>query len=329
MGLSSLVFNMKRLKILTTIYFLYFSGVLADPTIDDNETTNEAMGDEEEKETCDEIFTNNGMNYTSFYEGAAHGIHSLSLEEIRHFFKADALKQNRIPAVNIDFRSENVTHFNAPITHQYHIHEIYEKAAVIYNKLVENPPNDVNGICACANDLTENGVMTEVVNNARQLKDIAGQSRSRRQADTRDTCRRCRDYRSCDGGCRWCSHCRRGRCADGCPRLSRCLTDCGYGCCRRCRHCRSGKRSADTDEEEENTKALIKNYFANSTEETAEEIVSSSLNWKAGTLVGPEFDNWVPYASMLTYSLPDEKGIRDFAHFIYCMLNHQKNLEKY
>ena len=81
--LSSLVFNMKRLKILTTIYFLYFSGVLADPLIDDNETTNEAIGDEEEKETCDEIFANNEMNYTSFYEGAAHGIHSLRLNIMR------------------------------------------------------------------------------------------------------------------------------------------------------------------------------------------------------------------------------------------------------
>merc|ERR1719300_1340926 len=149
------------------------------------------------------------MNYTSFYEGAAHGIHSLSLEEIRHFFKADALKQNRIPAVNIDFRSENVTHFNAPITHQYHMHEIYEKAAVIYNKLVENPPDDVNGICACANDLTENGVMTEVVNNARQLKHFGGQSRSKRAPQTGRCCRKnCTN--TCSGCCRHCSHCRRG-----------------------------------------------------------------------------------------------------------------------
>merc|ERR1712198_569027 len=213
--LSSVVFNMKRL--LTTIYFLYFSGVLADPTIDDNETTNEAMGDEEEKETCDEIFTNNGMNYTSFYEGAAHGIHSLSLEEIRHFFKADAPKQNRIPTVNIDFRSENVIHFNAPIwgyenrfdtwalkimdwfmlndqpylyqnrantlekiTHQYHMHEIYQKAAVIYQQLVANSPENVTEVCKCTNDLTGNGIMTDVVDIARQLKQFGGKSREGR-----------------------------------------------------------------------------------------------------------------------------------------------------
>ena len=81
--LSSLIFNMIRLQILTvtTVYFLYFSGVLALPTIDDNEIINEfnANNGEEEKETCDEIFANNGMNYSTFYEGAAHGIHSLRL----------------------------------------------------------------------------------------------------------------------------------------------------------------------------------------------------------------------------------------------------------
>ena len=37
------------------------------------------------------------------------------LEEIRHFFKADAPEHNRIPTVNIDFRSEDVIHFNAPL----------------------------------------------------------------------------------------------------------------------------------------------------------------------------------------------------------------------
>ena len=74
---------MKRLKFLTTIYFLYFSGVLAHLTIDDNETTNEVDREEEEKETCNEIFATNGMNYTSFYEGAAHGIHSLRLNIMR------------------------------------------------------------------------------------------------------------------------------------------------------------------------------------------------------------------------------------------------------
>ena len=75
---------MIRLQILTTIYFLHFSGVLALPTIDGNEITNEDNANigEEGKETCEDIFANNGMNYTSFHEGAAHGIHSLRLNII-------------------------------------------------------------------------------------------------------------------------------------------------------------------------------------------------------------------------------------------------------
>ena len=74
---------MKGLKVLKTICFLYFSGVLACPTID--ESTNEANANvkEEDKETCNEIFANNGMNYTSFHVGAAHGIHSLRLNIMR------------------------------------------------------------------------------------------------------------------------------------------------------------------------------------------------------------------------------------------------------
>merc|ERR1712198_674738 len=179
-----------------------------------------------------------------------------------------------------------------------------------------------NGICACANDLTENGVMTEVVNIARQLKHFGGQSRSGRQRYRQGS--RCQSSRcaSCGRGCTSCSHCRNAqsfRYDD-----TRCDVNV-YGRGRRpCnRNYYVGKRSADTDDEVENTNALIDNYLANSTEETAEKIVSSAASWKAGTLVGPKFDKWVPYAAMLTYSLPDEKGIRDFAHFIYCMLNHQ------
>ena len=65
--------------------------------------------------TCEEVFSNAGLNYSSFWKGAAHGIHSLSLEEIRYFFDAEAPENNKIPTVNIDFRSEDVIHFSAPL----------------------------------------------------------------------------------------------------------------------------------------------------------------------------------------------------------------------
>ena len=93
------------------ILVLYSSSVLVvslPATDDDAVAENKIL-------TCDEVFSNAGLNYSSFWKGAAHGIHSLSLEEIRYFFEPEAPEDNKIPTVNIDFRSEDVIHFNAPL----------------------------------------------------------------------------------------------------------------------------------------------------------------------------------------------------------------------
>ena len=68
-----------------------------------------------ESKTCFSIFSDHGMNFSSFYQGVAHGVHALSLEEIRHFFKADAPEDNHIPTVNTDFRAESPVLYNAPL----------------------------------------------------------------------------------------------------------------------------------------------------------------------------------------------------------------------
>merc|ERR1712126_57118 len=138
-----------------------------------NNDVNDNLDDKDNKVVqCKDVFTNAGLNYSSFFAGAAHGIHSLSLEEIRYFF-----------------RSENVIHFSAPLwgysdrfdtwalkimdwfmlndnpylyetgtnvmekfSHQYHMHEIYTRAVKTYNELVENPPA-TDALCMCANDV--------------------------------------------------------------------------------------------------------------------------------------------------------------------------------
>merc|ERR1712142_912246 len=66
-------------------------------------------------EKCVEIMARNGLNFSSFWHGAGHGIHSLSLEEIRYYFEADAPEENRIPVVNTNLSSENTILFNAPL----------------------------------------------------------------------------------------------------------------------------------------------------------------------------------------------------------------------
>ena len=68
-----------------------------------------------EIKNCFQIFSDHGMNFSSFYQGVAHGVHALSLEEIRHFFKADAPEKNHIPTVNTDFRADNPVLYNAPL----------------------------------------------------------------------------------------------------------------------------------------------------------------------------------------------------------------------
>jgi len=264
--------------------------------------------------SCDEVFTSSGLNYSSFWKGAAHGIHSLSLEEIRHFFKADAPEDNKIPTVNIDFRSEDVIHFSAPLwgyeerfeswalkimdwfmmnnkpylyetgtnaleklTHQYHMQEIYQRAAVIYKDLLDNPPTDPE-LCTCANDVTANGILKEVVNIARQLK-----------------------YRA-----------RSGRAKPG-P---------GGGCSFRSYEsywCSSNKYVIEKrDTRVEELRRLREEYLNNSNEQTANDLLSADP-WIPGTLARP--DQWVSYSAMLTYSLPSQQGIRDFATFIFCKLN--------
>merc|ERR1712126_740267 len=181
-----------------------------------NNDVNDNLDDKDDKVVqCKNVFTNAGLNYSSFFAGAAHGIHSLSLEEIRYFFKPDAPEDNKIPTVNIDFRSENVIHFSAPLwgysdrfdtwalkimdwfmlndhpylyetgtnvmekfSHQYHMHEIYTRAVKTYNELVENPPA-TDALCMCANDVTSNGILAEVVSIAKQLKYRAREARAR------------------------------------------------------------------------------------------------------------------------------------------------------
>merc|ERR1719186_1733117 len=162
----------------------------------------------------------NGLNFSSFWHGAAHGLHSLSLEEIRHYFEPDAPEENKIPVVNTNLSAEQTILFNAPLrgydkdlqtmalevmayfmlhdkpdfyqqsvntleklTHQYHMHEIYTAAAPIYKKMKEDPPTDQE-LCPCVNDVTSNGILTELVNIAKLLKYFGRQEEEEYMADS-------------------------------------------------------------------------------------------------------------------------------------------------
>jgi len=244
------------------------------------------------------------MNYSSFYKGVSHGLHSLSLEEIRYFFKADAPEDNLIPTVNTDFRAENPVLYSAPLwgyndrfsswalkimdffmlndkpyfyetmsntleklSHQYHMQEIYSRAAVLYKEMLEDSFLDED-FCSCANDIVNTGVLAELAGISKTLKYRARSGRARND--------------------RYDSYIEfRGR----------------------------GKRSAMKEEE---IVKLKEEYLNNTNLDTAWALLRAG-GWKPSTVTGPK--EWVTYSAMLYTSLPTEEGIKDFATFLYCKLN--------
>ena len=66
-------------------------------------------------EECETTFSKHGLKYCSFATGVGHGLHSLSLEEIRYFFKEDAPEDNEIPTVNINLKSKKKIHHSTPL----------------------------------------------------------------------------------------------------------------------------------------------------------------------------------------------------------------------
>merc|ERR1712223_1032133 len=290
---------------------------------------NETHGSGKEPEaTCSDVMTRNGLNFSSFWQGAAHGLHSLHLEEIRHFLEPLATEDNKIPVVNKDLSSRQTILFDAPLagydehfhtmalkvmayfmrndgkdffeqglntleklTHQYHMHEIYAAAAPIYKKMKENPPADPE-LCGCVNDITGNRILGEMANIARQLKYF--QSRRSPRAPCGGNLRA---YLNAYGPC--------GGISLGLriyqPRPQQ-------------------KREAEMpDFDEQAISQRETTYLENPNKETALGLLQLRP-WDGNSLVGPE--QWVSYQAMLTASMLGPEKLNDFATFMYCRLNH-------
>ena len=80
-----------------------------------NRDSSKLLPTRQKGESCDRVMLRNGVNFSSFFEGVAHGIHSIFLEEIREFFDPDAPHENKIPKVNNNLSSEQVLLFNVPL----------------------------------------------------------------------------------------------------------------------------------------------------------------------------------------------------------------------
>jgi len=303
---------------------------LEETTVLPNENSEE-NGEKGDMEKCDETMARNGLNFSSFWQGAGHGIHSLSLEEIRHYFEPDAPEENRIPVVNTNLTAEKTILFNAPlrgydddfktmalkvmayfmlndkpyffeqgvntlekVTHQYHMHEIYAAAAPIYRKLKDDPPSDPE-LCPCVNDVTGNGILEQMVRIAKQLKYFARQPRQQCRSGRPPCLPLRRSYRPSSRRYRPSPSSRRYRPSS-----------------------RSYRRKRDVTNQTEIIKQLEEQYLEDSSKENAWKLMSLKP-WKANTFTGPE--QWVSYEASLTWSMLSDEELNDFAMFIYCKLN--------
>ena len=58
--------------------------------------------------TCRKMFEKRGIEIEQFALAAAHGSHSLYLEDLRHFFEDATSERNGIPILNFDFSDPEV-----------------------------------------------------------------------------------------------------------------------------------------------------------------------------------------------------------------------------
>jgi len=151
-----------------------------------------------QNEACPKLMMDAGLN-KYFGNAVAHRMHSLTLEDLRYYFKSDAPKDNGIPTVNYDL-TPNATRVlpNAPLcgydmsfktiamkhtdkvlskmshkhwgikhysileklVHAHHMSELWKGAKNHYDNFVKIPPTDK--VCRCVRDIKQNDVLAEL-----------------------------------------------------------------------------------------------------------------------------------------------------------------------
>jgi len=124
----------------------------------------------------------------------AHGVHDLTLADLRHYFNPNANETNNIPTVNRNLSSSEPILNDAPdigrsgrfqtmgllvaeevvlnedrdwdlhnadtldkLLHALHMHEMWTETSRLYQNLLANPPTNPN-ICPCLVDVENNGI---------------------------------------------------------------------------------------------------------------------------------------------------------------------------
>lgn len=143
---------------------------------------------------CAKVLKEGGVS-EQFAAIVAHGIHTLTVEDLRKF-EPDVTEKNMVPTVNLDLNSDKLILLNAPdrkvvgetfktdglkafdqvlnhmddqnydvkgystlerVVHALHMHESWYNALQQYLKIKANPPSAE--VCQCARDVQNNGIL--------------------------------------------------------------------------------------------------------------------------------------------------------------------------
>ena len=199
------------------------------------------------------------------------------------------------------------------LSHQFHMQEIYSKAAVLYKEMLEDSTLDTE-FCSCANDILNNGVLAEMAGVAKILKYRARTGRARGCNDGYD------GYNNgYNNGYNAGNNLQGGCTVSATATLHlKPLSKTAVASRSTTKQFVRTKRSAGDAQAEDDLHKLEQEYLNNTNQDTAWALLNAG-GWRPNTVTGPK--EWVTYSAMLYTSIPTDTEIKDFATFLYCKLN--------
>ena len=156
---------------------------------------------------CNDKLSTAGVDLKNFPLDVAHGIHSMRIEHVKHFFDVQVPINNDIPTVNTNLKGEKILKSignltNDPklkslfmetidfifsrnddeetfsirscsnleqVAHEAHMNELYIRVKPIYEEMLKNPSMD-NITCSCITDEANNGVLKALNSISNQVR---------------------------------------------------------------------------------------------------------------------------------------------------------------
>jgi len=153
---------------------------------------------------CSGILNKAGINLDTLVYSAGHGIHSITVKDIRYYFEPSCPEINNIPTINTDLKDENLVLLSAPlgsdcltpgmrvldqtlanddrtdnylvrgmsnmekVAHGMHMNEMWEYARKAYSELKQTPPS--HALCKCITNDSGTGLLHHMESGAKWFR---------------------------------------------------------------------------------------------------------------------------------------------------------------